>query len=187
MDRQLIREAGAIPNIFGYLRILLVPEFMWLCILGENYAALMVLAISAISDFLDGRAARGLGMVTPLGKVLDPVADKLTQLAVIGCLAAEHWQVMFLFLVLASKEISAAVCSAILLQSGGKPFSSLWFGKISTGSLYIYAGLLLGARLSDSTVLWLTTAASVIVLLAFVLYTFEFLQKIMDIRNNTPR
>ncbi len=187
MDRQLIREAGAIPNIFGYLRILLVPEFLWLCILGENYAALMILIISAVSDFLDGRAARRLGMVTPLGKVLDPVADKLTQLAVIGCLAAKYWQVMFLFLVLAAKELSAAVCSAILLRAGGKPFSSLWFGKISTGALYVYSGLILAAGLGDNAVLWLTTSASVIVLLAFVLYTFEFLQKIMDIRNEPPR
>lgn len=187
MDRPLIKQAQEIPNIFGYIRILLVPEFIWLSVIGERNAALLVLLLSAFSDMLDGHAARKLGLITPLGKVLDPVADKLTQLAVIGCLAARYDSVLALLMTLAAKEISAAVCSAVLLRSGGKPFDSLWFGKVTTGALYIYSGILLITDLNETVVLWMTAVTSVIVLMTFILYTYEFLTRIMDIKSNTPR
>ncbi len=179
MDKPLIKQAAAIPNLFGYLRILLIPEFVWLCLIGERYAALFVLALSAASDMLDGRAARGLEMITPLGKILDPAADKLTQIAVIGCLAAAERRIIFLLVILAAKELSALVCSVVLLRSGGQPFSSLWFGKLSTGALYVYSGLLLGLPHDERAILWMTCAVSSIVLVSFILYTFEFLRKII--------
>ncbi|HHT54046.1 MAG TPA: CDP-alcohol phosphatidyltransferase family protein [Clostridiales bacterium] len=178
MDRPQIRQLGAIPNLFSCLRILLVPEFLWLYVGGERPAALAVLVLSGVSDFLDGRAARRLGLVTPLGKILDPVADKLTQFAVISCLATEYNPVIFLLCILFAKEASAAVCGAALLASGGGSFSSLWYGKLSTGALYVFSGILLLWRVGRGALLWLTVAASCVVLAAFVLYTFEFVRKI---------
>jgi cardiolipin synthase len=186
MDNTLLKQAGALPNIFGYLRIFLIPEFIWLSLSGERVASLLILIISAVSDMLDGQAARRLGLTTAFGRMLDPLADKLTQLAVVICLAAEYRQAYYLFIVLAAKEISAAVCSAALLRSGGSPFNSMWFGKISTGALYVYSGLLIAIRLKDTPVLLLTAAVSVIVLLAFILYTFEFMRRIIDLKNEPP-
>ena len=140
--------------------------------------------LSGISDFLDGRAARRLGMITPLGKILDPVADKLTQFAVISCLAVEYSPVIFLLLILGAKEVSAAVCGAALLASGGDTFSSLWYGKLSTGVLYAFSGILLLWQVDKAFVLWLTVVASCVVLAAFVLYTLEFARKITEVEDS---
>ena len=158
MDRPQIRQLGAIPNLFSCLRILLVPEFLWLYVGGERPAALAVLVLSGVSDFLDGRAARRLGLVTPLGKILDPVADKLTQFAVISCLANEYNPVIFLLCILFAKEASAAVQARRCSPRGGS-FSSLWYGK-PLPVRFMFSGILLLWRVGRG-LCSLTVAASV--------------------------
>lgn len=178
MNNGITRQITAIPNLYGYLRILLIPEFIWLYTTGNKSASLAILLLSGISDLLDGQAARNLGQVTPLGKVLDPVADKLTQLAVLLCLVADFKPALYIVIILAAKEGGAAICGAALLVSGGSPFSSKWYGKVSTFSLYTYFGVLLAFNPPDGTVLFMSGAAGLILLVTFILYTFEFLRKI---------
>lgn len=173
-----MRQLTAIPNILSFFRILLIPEFVWLSLSGERQAALFVLILSGLSDLLDGAAARGLGTITPLGRVLDPVADKLTQLAVLICLSARYPGVFWLLVILIVKETGAFLCGSILLAAGGKPFSSMWFGKLSTFSLYVFFGLLLAFELPESITLPLGTAVALIMIFASVLYTNEFVRRI---------
>lgn len=183
MTRETMRQIAALPNIYGYFRILLIPEFIWLTLAGERYAALGILALSGISDLLDGAAARGLGMVTPLGRALDPVADKLTQLAVLACLTLRYADLVWLLMILTLKEAAAALGGLFLLASGGQPFSSMWFGKLSSFSLYSYLGFLLAFEPPRPLVSALGGCVAAVLLLSGILYTAEFFRRIPNARS----
>ena len=83
-----------IPNILSYIRILMIPLYIYLYVTAdeqmEYYRAAGVLVLSALTDSLDGIIARKTGQITDLGKVIDPLADKLTQVAVIGAMFLER-------------------------------------------------------------------------------------------------
>ena len=76
-------QARSIPNILSYFRFLLIPVFIVLYVRGDGAWSFVTLAVSALTDILDGRIARKYDMVTNLGKVIDPIADKVTQAAMI--------------------------------------------------------------------------------------------------------
>ena len=88
------KEIFSIPNILGYFRILLIPVFMTLYFKAEKpsdyFAAAVVVGISSLSDMFDGLIARKFNMITELGKFIDPLADKLTQGALIVCFVARY-------------------------------------------------------------------------------------------------
>ena len=99
-----------IPNILSCFRIILIPVFI-VCYLNtpaEGIAIwpVLVLLFSGLTDVLDGFIARHFNMISDLGKMLDPVADKLTQAAVIGCLTVRFPELLILFIVYVIKEIS---------------------------------------------------------------------------------
>ena len=75
-----------IPNILSLIRLLLVPVFVLLFFAEKTFAAAAVFVISGITDVLDGFIARKFGFISNLGKVLDPLADKLTQMSAFVCL-----------------------------------------------------------------------------------------------------
>lgn len=175
------RQAWAIPNIFCYYRMLLIPEFIWLYVTERQVAALIILGLSALSDLLDGRAARRLGQITPLGRVLDPLADKLTQLAVIGCLSRQRRDMLLLLLLIVIKELGAAIAGLRLLRQGGVPFDSRWYGKLSTAGLYILCGLLLSGLLPHVLETLLIWAQLALTFTALVLYAAEFRRRAAEL------
>lgn len=80
MKQNLKNEYLSIPNLMGYFRILLIPLYLYLYICAKSYRlAIFIMLLSFLTDFLDGKIARRFDMVTEFGKILDPVADKLTQ------------------------------------------------------------------------------------------------------------
>ena len=79
--KKIFDGACTVPNFMSLVRILLIPVFAVLYLKGYIWWALLVLAISGISDFLDGKIARKFNQVSNLGKMLDPIADKLTVFA----------------------------------------------------------------------------------------------------------
>lgn len=84
------REIFSIPNVLGYIRILLIPLFVWRYLTAQSgadyYTAAGIVLLSGLTDLFDGLIARRFHMITELGKVLDPIADKLTQAAIVFCL-----------------------------------------------------------------------------------------------------
>ena len=90
----LKNEFFTIPNILVYIRVLLVPVFVYIYINAKNdkdyFCALGVMVIAFLTDFFDGKIARKFNLVTDLGKILDPIADKLYQFAVAICLVAKY-------------------------------------------------------------------------------------------------
>ena len=86
------KQLLTIPNLLSAFRILLVPVIVWLyCGRGDYPLTACVLVLSGVTDIVDGFIARRFRMVSDLGKVLDPVADKLTQAAALGCLLTRFW------------------------------------------------------------------------------------------------
>ena len=126
----------SIPNLISLLRLLMIPLILWLYLDGKLWTAVILVIISGITDAVDGYIARRFNQVTPLGKVLDPLADKLTQIALGVCLLSQFPAITPLVIVLIIKELLMLFWGLRLLQSGQQPFSALWWGKISTFAFY---------------------------------------------------
>lgn len=125
-----------VPNLLSFLRLALVPGFVVAyCRGAEGLAAIFVL-ISTLTDFFDGFLARLLGQVTELGKLLDPVADKLTQVALALCLASRYRQMLWVFFLLLVKEGYMLFMGLAKLRQGKRLDGALWFGKVSTAVVF---------------------------------------------------
>ena len=119
----------------------MIPVFCYLYIGKEQYlAAAGLVLVSSLTDLFDGKIARRFNMVTELGKLLDPVADKLTHAALALCLAVRYplmWLLIGLMLV---KEGYMGIMGLLFLRKGKKLDGAMWFGKVCTAVLF--AGLL---------------------------------------------
>lgn len=126
-----------IPNLLSAFRILLIPVIVWLyCARGNYPLAAGMLALSGATDIADGFIARRFHMVSDLGKVLDPVADKLTQAVTLGCLLTRFSTVWGLLGVLVVKETVMAVMGLVVIHRTGAVYSAAWHGKLATCVLY---------------------------------------------------
>lgn len=138
------KEIFSIPNIMGYFRIILIPVFCFMYIHAETkeeyfYAAVVVL-ISSLTDMFDGMVARKFNMITDLGKILDPVADKLTHGALALCVASKYPLMWILIAIMIFKEGYMGIMGLKYLRKGRMMNGAMWFGKICTATLF--AGLL---------------------------------------------
>ena len=130
-----------IPNIISFFRIALiiafVPVYFANSIKNNVIIAFGIIVLSGLSDVVDGFIARRFNMVSELGKILDPIADKLTQAAVLFCLLINHKALLPMFIVLFVKELLTAIAAAYLLKNKFvKPMSARWWGKLSTVAIY---------------------------------------------------
>lgn len=127
-----------IPNILTTCRILLIPVFVWFYSFQEQeHIAFGVLVLSGITDVLDGFIARQFHMTSSLGKVLDPVADKLSQAAVLICLGNRHPLLFMLLGILVIKEIITGCMSLLAIHKTSQVKGADWHGKVTTVFLYI--------------------------------------------------
>ncbi|NCC42060.1 MAG: CDP-alcohol phosphatidyltransferase family protein [Clostridia bacterium] len=135
-----------IPNLMGYFRILMIPVFIVLYLHAETsteyYVAFGALCVSMITDFFDGKIARKYNMVTSFGKVLDPIADKLTQMA-IAIVLAFRYPLMVLFITLfVLKELYMGIMGLYLLKKNIL-YGAKWYGKIATALIDVGGAALL--------------------------------------------
>ncbi len=136
-----MKNIFTIPNIISMFRLALVPLFV-ITYFNESesnyyFWSIIIVVISGISDVIDGFIARHFNMVSDFGKVLDPIADKLTQVVVILSLAIKHPTIFPMFAVLFIKELLTLLVAVQLLSKGTKPISSKWFGKLSTVVIFV--------------------------------------------------
>lgn len=136
LKKELKEQAFSIPNLLSYFRLLLIPAFVILYMQEKFPAALAVLAASGLSDTLDGRIARKYNMVTDLGKFIDPVADKLTQFAMIICVATRFPAMWILLIIHTVKELIMLVFGIYILKKTDTVNSAKWYGKLCTGVIY---------------------------------------------------
>ncbi len=135
-----------IPNILSYIRIFMIPLYVYLYLnassLRDYYIAATVLVLSGITDALDGIIARKTGQITDLGKLLDPLADKLTQVAMIAAMFIERPYILPLLLLFILKELYLLVNNMILVKKGILLDGAMWFGKVATATFYLCMFLL---------------------------------------------
>ena len=126
-----------IPNLLSAVRLMLIPLIVWLyCKKQAYFAAVAVIVLSGITDIADGIIARKFNMVSDLGKILDPIADKLTQAAMIICLISRYEWMLWLFLLFAIKEFVMGISGLIVIKKKDVVNSAQWFGKLTTVVLY---------------------------------------------------
>ncbi len=172
------RELLSIPNILSYVRILLIPFIVHLYLYDKNYTlAAVFAAVSGITDFVDGFIARRFNMITDFGKFIDPVADKLTQCALILCLLSRYSCMWLLVIVFFVKEISMALAGLFsVCKNNRKLDGAKWFGKISTVvQFFIMTFLFAFSEISITTVNILIAICASFMMMAFVLYIIEYI------------
>ena len=126
-----------IPNLLSFFRLCLIPVIIWLyCVREDSLGTAAVLALSGLTDVVDGRSARRFHMVSSFGKALDPVADKLTQIAMLFCLVSRFPLMLVPLVILTVKEITAAVLNSLAIRKTGKVMGAVWHGKLNTVLLY---------------------------------------------------
>lgn len=126
-----------IPNILSFFRICLIPVIAWLYCVRHDYAgAGYVLILSGATDMVDGYVARHFHMISSLGKMLDPVADKLTQGVVLVCLMLRFPLMAVPFILLVAKEIYMGVSGILMIRRTGVVRGADWHGKAATCALY---------------------------------------------------
>lgn len=136
-----------IPNILSAFRIILA--FVFLIIFyqsgfsGKKNLLTCIILLSAITDFLDGKIARKFNMVSELGKILDPVADKVTQGILILCLMREYPLLKWLFALFAVKEAFMGIVGAKALKKTAHNDGAMWYGKVCTAIFYLVMFILL--------------------------------------------
>lgn len=169
----------SIPNMLSIFRLLLIPVFLLVFFLmpEQSWLAGLILVVSGLSDVADGIIARKFNMVTQLGKVLDPAADKLTQAAVCIALSIQHPELILLTVIFFLKELCMLAGGCVLVRSGKKIRSSKWFGKLATVVLYAVLFLIIVIPNMPGWLLYLFCGLAIgFVVFAFLMYIPEFLK-----------
>lgn len=171
-----------IPNILTIIRFLLIPIILIYIFTGNYILALIVFTISALTDIADGFIARKFNLVSNFGKLMDPLADKLTQIATLTSLVIIHIIPIWILIIVISKEF-IMICGASFLYGKDVVVYSKWYGKLSTVLLYIAIVFSLLVKQFELTGIWeyidlaLFTLAIIMTLFALVMYIKDLYKK----------
>lgn len=126
-----------IPNVLSFVRLALVPVFLLFLLDGQDIAALVTLAVSGFTDFLDGFLARRLGQVTRLGQLLDPAADRLYIIAAVLGLVMRELIPLWLVVAILARDVLLLVVALVLARAGHGALPVNRVGKAATACLFI--------------------------------------------------
>lgn len=164
-----------IPNILSFLRLAMIPLICYCYLALKNHMlTALLLALSGLTDAADGFIARHFNMISNLGKALDPVADKLTQVSMLVCLVSRFPHMLTALVLLVVKEIINGASNLYLTRRTGKVYGALWHGKLSTAMLYAVMFLhLVWYNIPEMLSYILSSACVVMMLISFVLYAIR--------------
>ena len=161
-----------IPNILSMVRLCLIPVILWLYLGKQDYLLTgIVVVISGLTDVVDGTIARKFNMISDVGKVLDPIADKATQIVVMILLAL-NYPIMLLPIILTfTKEAFMAISGYLVVKRCNIVLGANWHGKAATVMLTATMALHLVWHDINSVVSTiLVVLCSALILLSLVLY-----------------
>ncbi|MDD8048323.1 MAG: CDP-alcohol phosphatidyltransferase family protein [Thomasclavelia sp.] len=169
-----IKEYLSIPNILCYIRIVLVPVFLYVYFLANSsrdyILAAIIIIVSSLTDFLDGYIARHCDMITDFGKVIDPIADKLTQFSVAIALVFNYPLFWLLVIIIFLKDGMILMVSLYLYGYGLKVKGASWWGKVSTAFFDVSVIILIGYYCPN------TILSNSLIIISFILMLFSFIK-----------
>lgn len=185
------KELLTIPNLLSLFRLLLIPVYVVIYLNATEpahyYIAGGILAVSCITDLIDGKVARHFNMISTVGKVLDPLADKATQFTLILCLAVDYpilWVMIGLFVI---KESFQLIAGYLAFRKGKMLTGALFSGKVCTTVLFVSLIILvLMPDISKTAVIIIMVIDVLFMLVAFANYAytyFKHLPKFDDLNN----
>lgn len=176
------KEILTIPNLLSLFRLILIPVYITIYLNAQNttdyYVAAGILAVSCLTDLIDGKIARHFNMISTVGKILDPFADKATQFTLIICLAVNYnvlWYLVALFVV---KESFQLIAGSINLKKGRMLKGALISGKICTAVLFVsLIFMIMVPNLQDATVNLIAAVDAVFMLVSLGNYLFTYFSR----------
>ena len=190
--KKLFTGCLTIPNLLSLIRIILIPVFGVLFYRGEMLWAVIILVLSGLTDLFDGKIARKFNQVSALGKVLDPVADKLSQLSIAIVLFIQFNQssvqelrfFSYVFLGFLGKELLMLIVGGIMLALGLRPSAAEIFGKLATVIFYVFMIILIcfAPEVGAFTNLWTmpNKLVMVLVIISLIATIVAFISYIPD-------
>lgn len=176
------KEILTIPNLLSLFRLALIPVYMVIYLnatkTSDYYLSAAILAVSCLTDLIDGKIARHFNMISTVGKILDPFADKATQFTLILCLALKHpvlWYLVALFVV---KEGFQLVAGGITLRKGKMLDGALISGKVCTTVLFVsLIVLVMLPTLPEDVITIIAAVDAVFMINAFIQYVLAYFGK----------
>ena len=133
------------PNVLSMLRLVCVPIFLWLILTRQDNWAVVILTLSGVSDYLDGKIARHYNLVTQVGQLLDPLADRLYILSTLLGLAWREIIPWWLVAILVSREVFGTALLMVVRHYGYRALPVHFVGKAATFDLlFAFPVILLG-------------------------------------------
>lgn len=187
------KEIFTIPNLLSFFRLILIPVYMVIYLKAQEtkdyVIAGIILTVSCLTDMVDGKIARKFNMITTFGKFLDPLADKLTQFALLLCLAIRYpvlWAVFCLFVL---KELFQLFAGILSVKHGYILKGALISGKVCTTVLFIsLVALVVFPQMRLATVNIIAMVDGIFLMVAFADYLITYLGKKSRFQslNDTP-
>jgi cardiolipin synthase len=171
-----------IPNMLSLFRLALIPVYMYIYLTAREswqyWLAGGILAVSCLTDMVDGKVARHFNMITPLGKLLDPIADKFTQLVLTVCLSLKYPVMRPVLIVFLVKEFFQFFAALFCYRRGKVLDGALPAGKLCTTVLFTSLTLLVFVpEMPRQIVKYFAVTDSVFLVFALVNYIFAFYGK----------
>ena len=169
------KELFTIPNMLSLFRLVLIPVYILIYTRAKEpadyFIAAAILAVSCLTDLVDGKIARHFNMISHVGKVLDPLADKATQFALIICLAVRYPVLKAVIVLFVIKESFQLIAGLFTLKKGKMLSGARMAGKVSTTVLFISLILMvLLPELDQKVVHILAVIDFIVLLISFVDY-----------------
>lgn len=147
MNQSIKKEVFTIPNLLSMFRLVLaciIPVIYYHSNIDKKIELLLlVIILSGITDVLDGKIARKFHMISEIGKILDPIADKLTQGVLLICLLPRTLMAIPILAMFLVKEAVVAFFGWIVIQKTKRNEGAKWYGKMNTVVFYIIVILLI--------------------------------------------
>lgn len=169
------KDILTIPNLLSLFRLVLIPVYIVIYLNANSstdyYIAAGILAVSCLTDLIDGKIARHFNMISNTGKILDPLADKVTQFALILCLTIKYPILLILVGLFVVKEGFQLIAGFLILRKGQILSGALLSGKISTTVLFISLTLMVMIPdLNDNIIYLITAIDGICMLISFIGY-----------------
>ena len=173
------KEIFTIPNLLSFFRLLLIPVYMTIYLNASQtkdyIIAAIILAISCLTDMIDGKIARKFNMISTVGKVLDPISDKVTQFTLIICLSIKHPVLLYLVVLFVVKESFQFFAGLVTFRKGRMLTGALITGKICTTVLFAsLTAMILLPDIPELAVNIITIADAIFMIIAFADYIYAY-------------